>query len=1111
MRPRSAHVLPAAVLLLLGVSLSLIPRPSDSAGSAVPAAVRDRISRQGHARVIVELRLSGGHVPEGQLSDAATVTQRHELAGVQRQLLSRLIGRAHRVVHQYESVPLIALEIGPDALAAIEASTLAVNRVVEDTLHTPTLPQSVPLVGADQAWNRGFDGHGTVVAIVDTGVDSTHPFLARKVIEEACFSSTSGGSVTMCPNGAEQQLGPGAGAPCALSDCWHGTHVAGIAAGDGAGAGVTFSGIAKGAQIMAVQVFSQFPASQCGGSAPCSMAWTSDIIAGLERVFAVRSVYNVAAANLSLGGSTFTAPCDTDPTKPIIDNLRSVGIATVIAAGNAGSVNALSAPGCVSSAISVGATTKADAVASFSNVAPFMSVFAPGVSIQSSTKGGGFVAASGTSMATPHVTGAFAVLKQAAPAAAVSDVLAALQQTGLPITDTRGGTGTVRPRIRIDQALAVLSVNPVPIASSITPGSATAGAAGVTLTVGGSGFIASSVVRWNGATRPTTFVSSSQLQAAISISDVATAGTAQVTVFTPSPGGGTSSALTFTINPASPKATLTTPTPGTALTGAAATFTWTAGQGALEYFVFIGRSPGASDVYAASQATRLTVTANDLPVDGRTLYVRLWTRFDSTWQAFNDYTYTAATLSKAQMVSPVPGSTLAGASVTFTWTASQGAQEYSLWVGSSAGASDLYAALQGTRVSTTVGGLPSDARTLYVRLYTRFGTTWQYFNDYTYTAAGGPVLSKAQMTSPPPGTTLAASSVTLAWAAGQGADEYALAIGSAAGGIDLYSQSQGQALSVAVSGLPTDGRTLYARLSTRFGTAWQFNDYVYTAVTLTKAQLTSPTPGSVLAGSSATFTWTAGQAANEYALAIGSAPGGVDIYSQSQGTALSVAVSGLPVDGRALYVRLSTRFGTTWQFSDYAYTASSGAATSKATLVSPAPGTALAGVASTFTWTAGQGALEYFLFIGSSPGGSDAYAASQATRSTVSVNDLPIDGRPLYVRLWTRFNSTWQAFNDYTYTAVTLAKAQMATPAPGSTLTGGSATFTWGASQGAQEYFIFIGSSPGGYDLYSGSQATRTSVIVSGLPSDGRTVYVRLYTRFGTTWQYFNDYAYTAR
>src|SRR5262249_37981088 len=205
---------------------------------------------------------------------------------------------------------------------------------------------------------------------------------------------------------------------------------------DGGGGGVAFSGVAKGAQIMAVQVFSQFTnSSDCGGSAPCVLAWTSDIIAGLEQVYSLRSARNFSSANLSLGGSSFTAPCDSDPTKSIIDNLRAVGIATVVAAGNDGFTNALSAPACISSAISVGATTKSDAVASFSNTASCLSLFAPGVSIYSSVMGGGFAFASGTSMATPHVTGAWAVLRQAAPSASVAQILSALQTTGVPLTD----------------------------------------------------------------------------------------------------------------------------------------------------------------------------------------------------------------------------------------------------------------------------------------------------------------------------------------------------------------------------------------------------------------------------------------------------------------------------------------------------------------------------------------------------------------------------------------------------------------------------------------------------------------------------------------------------
>src|SRR5262249_11434107 len=163
-------------------------------------------------------------------------------------------------------------------------------------------------------------------------------------------------------------------------------------------------------------------------------------------------------------GGLYSSNCDTDPTKPIIDNLRSVGIATVIAAGNGSSVNMLSSPGCISSAVSVGSTTKSDVVSSFSNAASFMSVWAPGSSIMSSYPGAQYVYASGTSMATPHVTGAFAVLRQAAPNATVTEMLTALQQTGLPITDTRAGGTVTKPRIRIYQAIQALAgtTNPLP-------------------------------------------------------------------------------------------------------------------------------------------------------------------------------------------------------------------------------------------------------------------------------------------------------------------------------------------------------------------------------------------------------------------------------------------------------------------------------------------------------------------------------------------------------------------------------------------------------------------------------------------------------------------------
>ncbi len=391
-------------------------------------------------------------------SASAATSKNHSI--IQRALLSKLAFYHPEDVKTFKHLPLLAMKIKPAALKAF-LSDPAIAGIYEDRLSYPMLAQSTPLIGADNAVASGYGGQGQTIAILDTGIDKTHPFLANKIIHEACFSSTvtSQGSTSVCPNGQNTQIGPGAGVPCSgsIAGCNHGTHVAGIAAGKGSG----FSGVAREASIMAIQIFSRFTGSgNCGNSSVCALSYTSDQIRALEYVYSQRDNFNIAAVNMSLGGGEFASACDDDPRKAAIDLLRSAGIATIVSSGNDAFTNSVSAPACISTAISVGSTTKSDQISSFSNSVSFLDLLAPGTGITSSVPGGSFASFSGTSMAAPHVAGAFAILKSRMPTASVSQIEHSLKSTGIGVVDTRNGIN--KPRISVDSALAVLIPPSIP-------------------------------------------------------------------------------------------------------------------------------------------------------------------------------------------------------------------------------------------------------------------------------------------------------------------------------------------------------------------------------------------------------------------------------------------------------------------------------------------------------------------------------------------------------------------------------------------------------------------------------------------------------------------------
>jgi hypothetical protein len=427
-------------------------------------ALRALAQEEATVRVIVELDTS--FTPEGELrSETQVEEQQQEIEQVQEDLIESLPPTEGEAApaETFESIPYVVLEVDAAGLEALAANP-AVADIQEDVPSPPLLAESIPIIGADDAWAAGYTGAGQVVAILDTGVDENHDFLAGKVVAEACFSTTATAttytSSSLCPSpdGSGDQIGDGSGVNCpvGISGCSHGTHVAGIAAGKGAA-----SGVAKDADIIAIQVFSRFDGSLCstyGMSSPCVLSWTSDQLAALDWLYAQKDIYDLAAANFSLGGGHSSSACDNDARKAPIDNLRSVGVATVAAAGNEAYRDELASPACISTVVSVGATTDADTIAAYSNLAPFLSLLAPGSLIESSVPGGGFGSMTGTSMAAPHVAGAFAVLKALKPDAAVDELLNVLVSTGRPISRGFPDGTTVGPfsRIQLDAAVATL-------------------------------------------------------------------------------------------------------------------------------------------------------------------------------------------------------------------------------------------------------------------------------------------------------------------------------------------------------------------------------------------------------------------------------------------------------------------------------------------------------------------------------------------------------------------------------------------------------------------------------------------------------------------------------
>lgn len=396
-------------------------------------------------------------------------------------VLYKLNNKSYGINHRFSTLPYLALNVSKDAMKSLESSPEVIN-IIEDkpiplpytikdnaqngNLKEPKLNDSTEIIGANDAWYMGFTGKGWYIVTIDTGIRSSHEFFTGKNIVEQCYSL-----INDCPNGNSSMSGKGAAVhyESFYAGYDHGTHVAGIACGNNKKG---FYGVAKNANIIAIQVFSRFSAADCDG-APCVMSYDSDQLKALEFVYKKRNNYKIAAVNMSLGGDKYSdqASCDDDYNleKKAIENLNQVGIATIIASGNDYYCDGICAPACISSAVAVGSTSKNDKESNFSNwYFGLLDLFATGQSILSSTGNNNksYAYWSGTSMATPHVTGSWALLKQCAPYLSFNEALNSLVNEGKPVK-TKCGTGHSKSRINIGKSIIKLIKIAPPINFSV--------------------------------------------------------------------------------------------------------------------------------------------------------------------------------------------------------------------------------------------------------------------------------------------------------------------------------------------------------------------------------------------------------------------------------------------------------------------------------------------------------------------------------------------------------------------------------------------------------------------------------------------------------------------
>lgn len=440
-------------------------------GASLPQSIYARVASGQPTKVIVEFdgtavdrSAQSERVRRGLLWDDAAVkaARSRGYLAVKSAVESAVGGADASKVLDYSHFPLAVWRISSVAALQRLQRHPSVVSIHENALLRPVSVSDLAFINQPQTAAEGASGAGTTIAVIDGGLGSN--YLNYSDFGTCTAVNTPASSCRVAYN---QDFYPGAS-----TETVHGTNVSAISLG-----------VAPGAKLAMFDVFNGSSAS------------SADVLTAMDTAISQQTTYDIVAINLSLGdGSSNSTQCTQSVFATAVANASNAGIITVAAAGNSGSKSGLSNPACVPGVVSVGAVydssygnltwqapadsggqctdaSAADKVTCFSQSASYLSILAPGTFVNAPNSS---FQQSGTSQATPHISGSVAVARARYPREPLAETVQRLQITGIRDTDT--GNGLTAARLNL---LAAINQGTSLTLAGTGPATATSGATSV--------------------------------------------------------------------------------------------------------------------------------------------------------------------------------------------------------------------------------------------------------------------------------------------------------------------------------------------------------------------------------------------------------------------------------------------------------------------------------------------------------------------------------------------------------------------------------------------------------------------------------------------------------